>query len=109
MQNVHIILDLHDCPASVLEREHTVKDALREAVQKASLNSVGEMFHQFQPQGVTGVILLTQSHVTIHTWPERNAAYVDIFSCAPDKAAIAAEVITQRLKAARVERRVLER
>ena len=60
-------------------------DALREvcvdATVAAGLTPVGEKFHQFQPQGVTGMVLLTESHLAIHTWPETGFVSVDVYVC----------------------------
>ena len=60
---------------------------------------LGESFHQFSPQGVSGVLIIAESHLTIHTWPEHGYAGADIFTCGtrvqPEKAA---EVIIARMK-----------
>jgi S-adenosylmethionine decarboxylase proenzyme len=70
-----------------------------EAAKKSGATVLGESFHQFSPQGVSGVIIIAESHLTIHTWPEHGYAGADIFTCGtrvkPEKAA---EVIIARLK-----------
>ena len=51
------------------------------AAEETGATIIGEMFHQFAPQGVTGVIAIAESHLCIHTWPEFGYAAVDIFTC----------------------------
>ena len=75
--------DLFDCQADLqlLQQLEPVRLACIEAVQTAGLSMVGERFHQFEPVGVTGVILLAESHVAIHTWPEHRFVSLDIYVC----------------------------
>jgi len=69
------------------------------AAAEAGATVLGESFHKFQPVGVTGVVIISESHICIHTWPEHRYAAVDIFTCgdafAPRKAA---DIIIQRLE-----------
>ncbi len=78
---VHITADLYGCPSDLLERSDIVLKLLNEIVKEADFTKVGETYHQFKPVGATAVILLAESHISIHTWPEKNFASVDIFSC----------------------------
>lgn len=75
--------DLFDCQADLylLQQFEPVRLACIEAVQTVGLSIVGERFHQFEPVGVTGVILLAESHVAIHTWPEHRFVSLDIYVC----------------------------
>lgn len=78
----HILATLEGCPRNLTEKAEIVKALLNEIVSEAKLNKVGETAHQFQPHGVTAVILLAESHISIHTWPENNGlAAIDIFTC----------------------------
>lgn len=77
----HILVDLYGCPAEKLEKLDVVKKLLWNVVKESDFNALGDSWHQFQPFGVTGIILLAESHISIHTWPENNSAAVDIFSC----------------------------
>ncbi|WP_374586431.1 adenosylmethionine decarboxylase [Ideonella dechloratans] len=90
MQGLHLTADLVGCP-STLPRM-TDADALRQtclaAVAAAGLQAVGELFHRFTPHpavagpaGVTGVVLLAESHLAVHTWPERGAVTLDVYVC----------------------------
>ena len=75
---------------------------LNAVAKKAKLNVLGNAWHQFKPYGVTGVLLLSQSHITIHTWPEYGLAMVDIFSCDQKKAKAAVSELIKRFNPKRV-------
>ena len=79
----HITWDVYHCNAETLSFIPTVKKVLNDIVDELQLSKVNESFKQFEPIGVTGFILLEESHVSIHTWPEHEFAAVDIFSCKP--------------------------
>ncbi len=87
---VHYILELYDCPFELLNDLEFVMRSLKEAVVKARATLLGEVSHQFHPQGVTALLLLSESHISIHTWPESGYAALDIFTCGdhamPDRA-----------------------
>ena len=82
-EGIQIMADLFDCQADLylLQQLEPVRLACIEAVQAVGLSMVGERFHQFEPVGVTGVMLLAESHVAIHTWPEQRFVSVDIYVC----------------------------
>ncbi len=84
---IHILVDLKDCPTELLGKKNIVSKLLNDVVKKSHLTKVEETFHQFEPEGVTGVIVLAESHISIHTWPERNFAAVDIFCCGKEERA----------------------
>lgn len=79
----HITWDVYNCNADTLAFVPTVKTVLNAIVNELQLSKVNESYKQFQPIGVTGFILLEESHVSIHTWPEHKFAAIDIFSCKP--------------------------
>lgn len=58
-----------------------LRTALLQAAEKVGATVIGQSFHQFSPQGVTGVVAIAESHLCIHTWPEYGYAAVDIFTC----------------------------
>ena len=80
----HLLGNLHGCPVGLLETVAPIKEIMHRTVLEAELTSVGEIFHQYEPVGVTGVILISDSHFSIHTWPEYELAAVDIFSCSEE-------------------------
>ena len=76
------MLELADVPdAALLDDAPYLERLLRDAAERARLTVVSSEFHQFSPHGVTGVLLLAESHVSIHTWPEHAYAAVDVFAC----------------------------
>lgn len=79
------------------------------AAQAARATIVGERFHHFSPQGVSGVILLAESHLSIHTWPEHGYAALDLFTCSDVDAAACFELLRTALGARRHESKVLTR
>ena len=82
----HILVNLYGCPPELLEKADTVSRLLNEVVSETNLTKLGENHHQFDPYGVTSVILLAESHISIHTWPEQDgSAAVDIFTCGDPK------------------------
>lgn len=93
---LHTLVELNQCDASLLERIGFVRKSLVGAVQEGGGTIVKTLFHEFSPWGVSGVVVITESHVTIHTWPEHRYAAVDIFSCSPK---LDHEVIRQALAA----------
>ena len=78
----HITIEYYDCAPDVLLDRHRVETILLEAAQKSGATIVSSSFHQFEPQGVSGVVIIAESHFTVHAWPEHDYAAVDIFTCA---------------------------
>ncbi len=87
----HLLLELKDCDREVLNDLDFLKGILLAAATEAGATVLGESFHQFNPHGVSGVVIIAESHLFIHTWPECGYAAVDIFTCGdsvkPGKAA----------------------
>ncbi|WP_161626055.1 adenosylmethionine decarboxylase [Hugenholtzia roseola] len=77
----HLLLELYDCPALLLDDVAQVEAQLRAAANHIGASIVGVMFHHFAPYGVSGVVVIEESHLTIHTWPEWGFASIDIFTC----------------------------
>ena len=83
MDGIHLLGEWYGCLAHT--PEFTSAEALRKACLEATfetgLTVVGDRFHQFEPQGVTGTVLLAESHLAIHTWPEHGFVTVDVYVC----------------------------
>jgi S-adenosylmethionine decarboxylase len=77
----HLLLELFDCDADAITSLEVVKGALVEAAKRAHATIVDVVFHEFNPFGISGVVVIAESHLSIHTWPEYRYAAVDIFSC----------------------------
>ncbi len=78
---VHYIVELCGCDAAKLDNIEFIKECLLSAAKKANATVLGHKFHKFCPQGVSGIVLVAESHISIHTWPEHNYASVDIYTC----------------------------
>ncbi len=83
MQGLHILAELHQCAGSAaLLRDAQALAALCKSVcQAAGLAPVAEAFHQFDNAGATGAVVLAESHLAIHTWPEQGAVTLDLYVC----------------------------
>lgn len=87
----HLLVELHDCDREALNDLDLIRDAMVKAAIDCGAVVLGDSFHHFQPQGVSGVVVIAESHISIHTWPEFGYAAVDVFTCGtsvkPEKAA----------------------
>jgi S-adenosylmethionine decarboxylase proenzyme len=77
----HWIVDVWKCDFSILNNRALIEDTLLKAVSKAGATVLSSRFHTFEPQGVTGIVEIAESHVSVHTWPEHNFMALDIFTC----------------------------
>lgn len=83
MKGLHILAEFHACEGErrLLLDAGTLAAVCRRACAKAGLLVVAEAFHQFAGAGVTGALVLAESHLAIHTWPELNAVTLDLYVC----------------------------
>lgn len=81
MIGFHAIFDLYGCDAAALEDRALVEQTLLDAAAAGGLTVRDRAFHKFEPGGVSGTLLLAESHLCIHTWPESAYAAVDLFTC----------------------------
>lgn len=77
----HLLLEYYDCDLQKINDTDFIRKVLLEAAVKAKATIVTDVFHRFNPHGVSGVVVIAESHLAIHTWPEHACASVDIFSC----------------------------
>lgn len=78
---ISYLVELFDCPSTILDDETIIDESIREAARRASTTLVHQESRRFEPQGVTAFALLAESHISIHTWPELGYAAVDVFTC----------------------------
>lgn len=78
---VHILVEFYDCDKDILNDVSALEISLNQAAEKSGATIVGSHFHTFNPHGVSGVVVIAESHLSIHTWPEYGYAAVDIFTC----------------------------
>lgn len=77
----HLLVELRDCNPAVLQSYEKVRSAMVSAAEAASATIVDVSFHEFSPFGISGMVIIAESHLSIHTWPEYGYAAVDIFTC----------------------------
>ncbi len=77
----HLIVELYGCDEQILNDKERIREAMIVAAEKCGATIVGIVFHKFAPQGVSGAIVIAESHFTIHTWPELGYAAMDFFTC----------------------------
>jgi S-adenosylmethionine decarboxylase len=77
----HLLIELNDCNKAILNDIDYLRSTLTEVARFIGATVIKDAFYQFTPQGVSGVIIIAESHVSIHTWPEYNFAAVDVFTC----------------------------
>ena len=98
----HMLLELFDCDPDAINNLEAVKGSLVEAAKRAEATIVDTVFHEFNPFGISGVVVIAESHLSIHTWPEYRYAAVDIFSCGEVlKPEIAASYLVEQFAAER--------
>lgn len=103
-QGIHIILDCYECDNQLLNDKKALKQILMDAAIKSGAHIVETSFHQFYPQGISGVIVISESHFSIHTWPEYKYAAIDIFTCSKEmNINFAIDYIIAHLKSNRYE------
>jgi S-adenosylmethionine decarboxylase len=95
----HVLLELKECNPKLLDSLDYVRNSMLQAAEDIGAHVVGESFHQFSPQGVTGILSIAESHISIHTWPEYGYAAADIFTCGSSFHPMeAAEILIERLE-----------
>lgn len=77
----HVLAELYECDNIILNDVATIRLQMLAAAHVIGATVVGEVFHRFSPCGVSGVVLIAESHLSIHTWPESAYLAIDIFTC----------------------------
>ena len=99
----HYLLELYDCPADLLSDPVFIGKKMNEAAEVMQATIVESNFHHFIPLGVSGVIIIKESHLTIHTWPEYGYAAIDVFTCGKIYMDRGIEYLRKTLKAQNAE------
>lgn len=98
-----MLLELFECNAEAINNLEFVKAVMIEAAKRAQATIVDTVFHEFNPFGISGVVVIAESHLAIHTWPEYRYAAVDIFSCGDVlQPQVAADYLIEQFGAGRV-------
>lgn len=95
----HLIAEYYGCDRSVLDDVETVRSAMLAAAEIVGATVMGDTFHKFTPQGVSGTVVIAESHLSVHTWPEVGYTAVDIFTCGGLDPRPGFELLAERLSA----------
>jgi len=95
----HLLVELRECNPEILKDLEKVKNAMVSAAKEAKATIVDISFHEFNPFGISGMVVIAESHLSIHTWPEYSYAAVDIFTCGDIiKPEVAASFLIERFE-----------
>ena len=109
-QSKHLLLELYRCNYEKLNDESFLRCAINRAAKFAKATVLNLISNKFEPQGVTAIALLAESHISIHTWPESSYSAVDIFTCGQSMLPeLASQYLIEALKAEEHFLRVIER
>jgi len=109
-QSKHFLLELYRCDPEKINDESFLRCILNRAAKLANATVLNLISNKFEPQGVTAIALLAESHISIHTWPESNYSAVDIFTCGQNMLPeLASQYLIEALKAEEHFLRVIER
>lgn len=107
---VTILAELYGCPFDLLDDLPAMEGLMLAACAQANMTSLGVSSKKFEPQGLSCIIFLEESHMSIHTWPENNFACLDVFTCGvkayPEKAV---RFLTDKLHTTKYSLRIIER
>lgn len=100
-----IVLDLYDCDTGLLDDVAHVRHSMLEAARIAGATIITDNFHRFEPWGVSGVVIIAESHIAIHCWPEHRYAALDVFTCGPMDMQAACDALIQAFGSERTRQR----
>ncbi len=105
----HIIMDVSGCKPNLLNNLTFLKKLLVEAAERANATILNVAFHHFTPQGVSGVVVISESHLSIHTWPEYGYAALDFYTCGVTDPKAACQFVADTLGANHIQVTVVSR
>ena len=106
----HILAEFWECDVDFLSDREKIENAMLEAAKCAKVTIVEKCFHTFSPYGVSGVVVIAESHLAIHTWPEYKYCAVDFFTCSHNcNTESAIEYLKLKFKAGKITTQMLKR
>ena len=105
----HILFTLKGCSETLLDDESHIRNVLVHAAHLCQSTLLDVSSHKFDPQGVTAIALLAESHISIHTWPEKGQAAVDVFTCGNCNPELAGEHIANGVRGMGRTRQLVKR
>ncbi len=99
----HLLIELYDCDTNLINDVIKIEELMLEAVKISGATTLNSTFHKFSPHGVSGVVVISESHFSIHTWPEYGYCALDIFTCGNEiKSHLALEYLKKELSAGNI-------
>lgn len=105
----HLLVEYRNCDREILNDIKRIEQLMRRAAREAEATLVASVFHPFSPQGITGIVVVEESHLSIHTWPEHGYAAVDFYTCGDCRPERAHDFLRRELGAEHCEVMVVER
>ncbi len=106
----HLLVEFYNCSHEMLDGVDNIEFHMNEAARRCGATIVQSTFHRFEPYGVSGVVVISESHLAIHTWPEYGYASVDLFTCGSDvQPLIAYEYLREVFQAKGAEIQMIKR
>ena len=99
----HILVEYYDCNEDILKDVDKIEQSMINAAKESNATIIESVFHQFNPWGVSGAVIISESHLTIHTWPEYSYAAVDFFTCGDIDCDTGIDLLKQLLKSKKYE------
>jgi len=107
---IHVIAEFLGVNPEKISRVEKTREILDRVIAKSGLNAISSSFHQFEPHGVSAVYLLSESHLSVHTWPEHEYVALDIFTCGADEPALKAfELLVEEFQPKIIEKKIIRR
>lgn len=98
----HVIAELSGCPFDILDNVTLLEEILTEGISKAGATIVSKVTHKFSPTGTSIVFVLSESHLSIHTWPQEKYMALDCYTCGTCNPRLAVDHISERVKAEKI-------
>lgn len=105
----HIIVEYYNCDTEILKNWEYIEKIMNQAAKNIGATIVSSVFHKFNPWGVSGAVIIAESHLTIHTCPEHNYAAVDLFTCGKLDPWVGFEDLKKFLKASKYDTKQIQR
>jgi S-adenosylmethionine decarboxylase len=105
----HYLLNLYGCPFELLDNEQLIIEMLTTAAHLCKATILNTVSHKFQPQGVTSILLLAESHISIHTCPECGTAYADVYTCSSVDPVVGCLYIVEKMGATHHDLKFVQR
>lgn len=105
----HLLVEFYGCDRAVLDDREGIGQLMRRGAEAAGARVVAEVFHPYAPHGITGVVVIEESHFSVHTWPEAGYAAVDFYTCGDCQPERALGVLREGLGADRIEVMTVQR